>query len=383
MKDVSAAKFTPDPASLHGDNLTGCFPIDTAFVADTGRMLRAVMIFVDFPNARAEDLEGRYGSFDYYYDALAMEGLEFFKKASFGKMHFTIDRVDKWFRMPKNDNEYHMSRVMKAEDHRNYIAEAVRLTEAEVDYRKYDMLYIVPPKSAVNVPFSPTMCARTTSDIVTSYGARVGLAVTVGQDMHWRRGKLLVHETGHMTGMPDYYTYHPEEGETAFAHCGGWDVMGWIEGRAPDFFGYGKWRYGWFDDDQVEVFTGNGSWEHTLTPIETEKGNKLAVIPIDEHSGYVVESRRGIALDAALEDRQGVLIYYVNGYRGSGDGCLTVCPPQPERYRRLDKDDNEELFGIKEGQVAAFADKARGITVTVLASGAFGDTIRITRGDVH
>ena len=379
MRDVSAAKFTPVPTGLHGDRLTGCFPIDHTYVADTGRVLRAVMIFVDFPNARAEDLHGRYGSFDYYYDALAVEGLEFYHKASFGKLKLSIDRVDKWFRMPKNDDEYHMARVMKAEDHRNYIAEAVRLTENEVDYRLYDMVYIVPPKSAVNVPFSPTMCARTVSDIVTSYGARVGLAVTVGQDMHWRRGKLLVHETGHMMGMPDYYTYHPEEGETAFAHCGGWDVMGWIEGRAPDFLGYGKWRFGWFDDAQVEVYAGSGCFEQLLTPIETEKGSKLAVIPIDEHSGYVCESRRGIALDAALEDRQGVLIYCVNGYKGSGDGCLTIVPPQPERYRRLDKDDNEELFGTMEGQTDTFTDKEHGITVTVLNSGADGDLIRVSR----
>ncbi len=378
MKDMKAAKFTPDPESTKDSHLTGCFPIDYDYSADTHRILRAVMVFVDFPNCPASELHNRYGSFDYYYDALAVEGLEFFKKASFGKMNFTIDKVDKWFRMPLPDYDYHMARVMEGKDHRHYIEEVVKLTEDEVDYRKYDMLYIVPPKSAVNVPYSPTMCARNVSDIITKYGARVGLAVTVGQDMHPRRGKLLVHETGHMTGMPDYYTYHPEEGETPFAHCGGWDVMGWIEGLAPDFLGYGKWRYGWFDDDQVEVFTEKGAYEHFITPVELEKGNKLAVIPIDEHSGYVVESRRGLALDAALEDRQGVLIYYVNGYKGSGDGCLTICPPDPAKYRRLDRGDNEELFSNLPGQVDTFTDKEHGITVTVIDSGAFGDKIRIT-----
>ena len=86
MKNVSAAKFVPDPSSLRGDRLTGCFPIDHTYVADAGRKLRAVMIFVDFPNAKASDLHGRYGSFDYYYDALAVEGLEFYTKSSFGKL---------------------------------------------------------------------------------------------------------------------------------------------------------------------------------------------------------------------------------------------------------------------------------------------------------
>ena len=84
MKNVSAAKFVPDPSSLRGDRLTGCFPIDHTYVADAGRKLRAVMIFVDFPNAKASDLHGRYGSFDYYYDALAVEGLEFYTKSSVG-----------------------------------------------------------------------------------------------------------------------------------------------------------------------------------------------------------------------------------------------------------------------------------------------------------
>jgi len=379
MKDVSAAKFVPIPETLRGDNLTGCFPMDFTHVADPKHVLRAVMVFVDFPNAQASDLHNRYGSFDYYYDALAVEGLEFFHKASFGKFHLTIDRVDKWFRMPLDDSEYHMSRTMNGKDHTHYINEVVKLTENEVDYRKYDMLYIVPPKNAVNVPFSPTMCSRTTSPVYTSYGAQVGLAVTVGQDMHPRRGKLLVHETGHMTGMPDYYTYRPAEGETAFAHCGGWDVMGWIEGRAPDFYAYGKWRYGWFDDDQVEVFTEKGTYQSFITPVELEKGNKMAVVPIDQYTGYVVECRRGLGLDIELGDRQGVLIYYVNGHKGSGDGCLTVCTPDPKNYRRLDRDSNDELFGTLEGQIDTFTDVANGITIRVIDSGANGDTVEIIR----
>ena len=82
---------------------------------------------------------------------------------------------------------------------------------------------------------------------------------------------------------------------------------------------------------------------------------------------------------AVCGNRQGVLIYYVNGYRGSGDGCLTVIPPQPERYRRLDRWDNEELFGTGEGQCDIFTDAEHGITVKVLESGAEGDRIQIVR----
>lgn len=368
---METGKFKSDAEGLNGG-----FVIDTRLCGDLTKPQRAIMVFVDFPNAQASDLQNRYGSFEYYYDLLAVEGLEFFAKASFGKVSLTIDKYDKWFRMPLADSEYHMGRVITDEVQRNYIREVIKVSENEIEYSQYDYIYIVPPKNAVHIPYSPT-CVSKDNPVQTEKTSN-GLAVTFGQDMHRRRGLLLVHESGHLTGLPDYYIYDTSQ-VGAFGYIGGWDVMGWIEGRAPDFLAYAKWRYGWFADDQVFVCTKPGTQEYTITPVELEKGKKMVVIPVDDYCGYVVESRRGLALDRALEDRQGALIYYVDGHIRGGAGCVKVMPPQAERLYKLDRDDNEELFGTCPGQTDTFTDEARGITISVVKSGPVEDTIRVTR----
>jgi len=109
----------------------------------------------------------------------------------------------------------------------------------------------------------------------------------------------MTHELGHQMGLPDHYieaTYiDPYTGtRDGFFATGGFDHMGQITGISPDFFAWIKWKFGWFRDDQVVAITQNGSYNIELTPIETEGGSKLVIIP-GEVPGvlYCLEYRGG------------------------------------------------------------------------------------------
>ena len=233
-----------------------------------------------------------------------------------------------------------------------------------VDYSQFDILYIVPVHGSA-VPFSPTMVGKDRP--LSCASGEIGLAVTFGADMYSRKGKLFAHENGHILGLPDLYTYEVTAGAAdGFSHCGTWDLMGWIEGLAPDYMAYSKWRLGWIEDGQVACAAADG--EFTLTPVETEEGLKLVMIPLDEYHGYAVEYRKPIGLDKALPE-EGLLFYRLDGTVCGGLGCLTIIPPEEEQYLRLDRSAPDGL--LHPGQTAS----RDGVTVTALGGG----RVRVTR----
>lgn len=313
-------------------DLNSGFAIDLDSAADSRSALRAVVLCVDFPNVPASASERPDTGF--YYDLLVRDGLDVFRKISYNKLNLTVDCIYQWFTMPKNDADYGMDRVITYETHRNYIKDALDISCSTVDYTKYDILYIVPVHGSA-VPYSPTMVAKDHPIPCGNGKASMGLIVTFGADMYFRRGKLFAHENGHILGLPDLYTYEVTEGMSdCFGHIGTYDLMGLIEAMAPDYLGYSKWRLGWIDDSQVSRVNPGENGEYELTPVETENGAKLIVMPIDEYNGYVLEYRAPIGLDEKLPE-DGLLLYRINGTAGNGRGCITVIPPEREKFLKL------------------------------------------------
>lgn len=318
-------------------DLNSGFAIDYTQAADSHKKIKAAFICVDFPNVKAEN--SKYPQPKFFYEILAEDGLKVFNEISYGKLDMEVTLFDKWFTMPKNDDEYNMGRVITAEIHRNYIKDAMDISCKEVNYSDYDVLYIAPVNGSA-VPFSPTMVNY--SNPIECASGKIGLAVTFGADMYSRKGKLFAHENGHIMGLPDLYTYDVTKGaQDAFSHCGTWDLMGWIEGIAPDFLAYSKWRLGWIDENQVAKVEQTG--EYQLTPVETKDGLKLAIAPLDEYSGYAVEYRQPIGLDANLPS-DGIIVYKIDGKIASGAGCITIIPPKKEDYLKISRDKIDGLF---------------------------------------
>ncbi len=125
----------------------------------------------------------------------------------------------------------------------------------------------------------------------------------MGADAYSRfKYKHMCHEFGHQIGLNDNYLDRPTGGVadiytgTAdyYTSSGGYDLMGYITGIAPDYFAWVKWKNAWFRDDQVVAVTDPGTYTVELTPVETEGGSKLIFIPGEDRGVvYAIEFRGG------------------------------------------------------------------------------------------
>ncbi len=136
---------------------------------------------------------------------------------------------------------------------------------------------------------------------------------------------VLIHETGHLLGMPDYYAY----GMNQSNNIGTFDIMtagDEIQQHNGDHNGFSKWSYGWLEEEDIQFVDGSmGETVVKLSNIDSEKkgGKKIAVIA-PEHAKengifsqyFLVEYDAGENLTKTVFDNYGLepgfRIFYVN-----------------------------------------------------------------------
>lgn len=325
---------------------------------------RVLTLFVDFPDAPGT------GSTTPYAAQLAPSAA-WLNQAGYGRLRLENTALPRWIRMPADSTSYGFQRGLTFEAHEKYVADAIRAADPHADFSRYDMVYIVPTKTAAAIPFSPTYLYDPATPGITADGTRLKWAVTFGQDM-WRWGhKVAAHETGHTFGLPDLYSF---TGDT-HRHVGGWDVMGNIAGPAPQFLGWHSWKLGWTRDDQVACLPAPGHRTVRLTAVERPGGTKIAVVRTGETTAYVIESRRAQGNDRAACST-GVLVYEVDSATPTGEGPVRVVNANPTATPPA---------GCTQQDMAAFApgrtftDRATGTRIAVLAGGRAGDTVLISK----
>ncbi|MFI6688314.1 M6 family metalloprotease domain-containing protein [Streptomyces sp. NPDC050485] len=328
--------------------------------------IRVAMIFVDFPDAPATESPAS--------DAAQLTpGADWVWNASYGKVWLAISQHQQWVRMPHNSTDYGFARGLSHEAHEAYIRDAVTAADPNVDFSQYDMVYVVPTRNAAAISFTPTYVYEPGTAGVVADGTTIKWAVTFGQDM-WNWGpKLLGHETAHTFGLPDLYAF--DTGTDAHRFVGGWDVMGLVGGKAPQYFGWESWKLGWTDDSQVYCQASSGSGTVYLTAVEYGGGTKIAVVPTGPTTAYVVESRRAVQADTATCST-GALVYKVDTSAQSGYGPIQVMDAKPTATpasgcRPLD----DAPYWAGE----SFTDSSAGVRIDVLGADGYGETVRVTK----
>jgi M6 family metalloprotease-like protein len=290
--------------------------------------VKAVMVFVDFP-----DVPGT-ASPDKARQSVVGESVEWFRRESYGRLRFSVDTpVLEWRRMPRAATAYETIGSDGAA-HASYITTALRLFAAEeIDFAQYQIAYIVAAETPRGAPYvrvldlSPTLSAGI--PIATNNGM-VHHAVTFGRDSYHRGFRVLVHETGHLFGLPDLYRFHPDTTGEWLTPTGAWDIMcdldhGW------HFLGWHKYKLGWLDESQL-VYFSSGELTVRLTALESAQGVKMIVLP-SEHSSqlYIVEIAQPVGDNETFRDK-GLLIYAVDASVATGHEPVSVlrCGSRPE-----------------------------------------------------
>ncbi|GHF09922.1 M6 family metalloprotease domain-containing protein [Streptomyces morookaense] len=291
--------------------------------------VRAVTLFIDFPDARARITpKERYAEF---FPAVA----DYFRRSSYGRLDYRSTPFLHWIRMAHPYRWYGITRGSAFDPNHDdgYHAiskEILAAVDDRVDFSRYDL---------INVLAAPNAGPPAVQDVrsVTFAGAATGLETYDGTPFRnvsfiWSRQtgdspyRVLTHENAHSFGLPDLYTAAPSRAiRTPVGH---WDPMDEDWGPSNDFLAWHKWKLGWLAPREVHCLDRPGTRTITLTPTSRRGGAKLAVIPLSPTHALTLEARAPGPLDHAV-CRPGVLVTTVASDLPSGTGPVRASDATP------------------------------------------------------
>lgn len=334
----------------------GC--TDFAFYARPVGPLKAVMFFVDFPDAPA----GTCSPSDTANHLLGNgRAQQLFSEQSYGACQLTVDVAARlgWRRLAKPSIAYNCHDFAS---HRQYIAEATALFAGEVNFSDYQFVLIVAPPTAA-FPDSPAFNARPGQGVPAA-GGEIRLAVTFGQDSYRNSYINLVHEVSHLMGLPDLYPYG---GGVDTSRAGCWDIMSDIF-HCTTFLGWHRHKNGWLPAERKTYLRESPQERYlTLSPLSSRYGLSMVVLPIDDprcpSKVFVVELAQPMEGTTNGPSRGGVLVYSVDSTIPTGHSPLAVHPKvagnNPDHGSLC-----EAAYGLNDS--ASFNEGGTSLTLTVL-----------------
>lgn len=261
--------------------------------------LRIAMLFVDFADAPATALPAAL------VDAYVPPVVDWYREASYGKLRVVVEPLRRWLRMPRLLREYEDAHFTGA------IEDVLTAADSHYDFGGVDALYLM-----------TSMEAGTLASAVIDHEPR---RIDGAEILAWAwfapgrpeaaRPEVLIHETGHLLGLPDLYDVR----RPGLGHHH-WDIMTGTGGAG--LLAWHRWKLGWLSANDILCVGRRRSLTASLAPLARPGGRK-AIIYRTRRAAVVVEVRARTAIDASL-CKAGVLVYRVDFTRGA-----------PESFGRL------------------------------------------------
>ncbi|MEV6379728.1 M6 family metalloprotease domain-containing protein [Streptomyces sp. NPDC051773] len=304
-----------------GTQMSEGIPTPPGYSRSTGTV-RALNLMIDFSDAPGE------GSAMDRFAEFAPQTQKWFRTSSYGRVDYRPEApLAEWLRMPRSFRSYDIERGAPFDPgYRRLVQDMVRAADPLVDFRSYDLVNVLVTPNAgpsaldtvLSVTFAGNREAPVADGVPVSNASFVYSRQDDGSGSYGETGyRVLPHENGHVFGLPDLYTH---EGGGAVGH---WDIMSEDWGVDNDLLGWHKWKLGWLDETQVACVAHVGSAEYPLTPLASEGGAKLIVVPLSSRTAYVAELRTRAGNDAVV-CRPGVLVYRVDAAVDTGNGPIKV-----------------------------------------------------------
>jgi M6 family metalloprotease-like protein len=333
------------------------------------------MLFVDFPDLHRSE------SARILYERLVLRARRWYDEVSYGRLQLEVAPVKRWFRMPHRVAAYGLRDGISGPEQQAYLADAVAAADGAVDFSSYQILYVVAAKGT-GVERSPAF-HQFPGGAVVADGTELRFGATFFEDTKddaRTAANVLIHETGHVLGLPDLYDVPNPRYWSGFRFAGGWDVMSSLD-PGSHFLAWEKWKLGWLDPTQLACLETAGRLTATLTPLERPGGLKALVMPTGASTALVAEARMRIGQDGLL-CAEGVLVYSVDASVRSGYGPIRVRAAEPGRSSELQGRCGplyNAPYARGPGRVSRFEDASAGISLQVLGSGEAGYRVRVTR----
>ena len=350
-------------ADGRGDVSIGGWPRIDERLKSTGDVI-ATVVMVDFPDAPASMTPT---------DAFARisPSADVFNEMSYGKLSYTFKPQLKWYRMSKKSTDY-VAGGWTFIKHRDYIVEAAKLADVDIDFSKTDSLIILANPDSTGIGNSGPAFAAIRKNGITLDGKYISNGATSAYDLNNWKSIWLNHEVTHTLGLVDLYAFtqsNPANRYDGLRYTGEFSYMGFssYESNAPSLFAFERWNLGWINDSQIKCLKDAKSTE-LISPVQTSGGVKAVIIPISRTKAVVIESRRAIGIDKNIA-KSGALVYVVDSSIQSGQGPVKVFPSDVSSDPRY----------LKAPRAFGESVTTEGITVKVTKSDASGDTVEITK----
>ena len=350
-------------ADGRGDVSIGGWPRIDERLKSTGGVI-ATVVMVDFPDAPASMTPT---------DAFARisPSADVFNEMSYGKLSYTFKPQLKWYRMSKKSTDY-VAGGWTFIKHREYITEAAKLADVDIDFSKTDSLIILANPDSTGIGNSGPAFAAIRKNGITLDGKYISNGATSAYDLNNWKSIWLNHEVTHTLGLVDLYAStqsNPANRYDGFRYTGEFSYMGFssYESNAPSLFAFERWNLGWINDSQIKCLKDAKSTE-LISPVQTSGGVKAVVIPISRTKAVVIESRRAIGIDKNIA-KSGALVYVVDSSIQSGQGPVRIFPSDVSSDPRY----------LKAPRALGESVTTEGVTIKVTKSDNSGDTVEITK----
>ena len=205
---------------------------------------------------------------------------------------------------------------------RTFVSKTLETAESQIDFTNSDgvMIILDPNSSFLRLGYAMT-------DEFTVDGKKISNVVMLGRayvQVGLRSPYLVIHELGHLFGLPDLYSYIDafttnQDSTDTVAY---FSVMNKAAVGGIGFFGWEKYILGWLNDPQV-ICHKAGEVLGNLVPLTKTNGLKMIAVPISSSKVLVVENRTKEGIDKMIPN-PGIIAYVVDSSIDSGKNPIKV-----------------------------------------------------------
>jgi M6 family metalloprotease-like protein len=368
VKDLTGPQLSSGKAGFHtsGDSL---LEVDSVTVEAIGPKVAGgfsvLILLVDFPDMRHVNEPQQI------YNNVFVTLNRYFTEVSYNLTWVVGEVVPRWKILQKPSTYYDIADVTGSGWARDtpieFLRDAIELWDDEVDYSKYDCIFIAAANQSV-WGFA----------IVGAYIAHTNDGVNITRCSGLREASpwtTYAHEFGHIMGLPDLYSFEiafsgPSDYRVAAVYVGPWDLMSRSDER-PQIGAWGKIKLGWIPEWHVQECLPGQQLLVVLRPSEEFPGSQdgstftqAIIVWTSTTTYFMVENRQQVGFDAVLPD-SGILVSFVDEDRFSlGTGPEVVQDAHPEigpRWRLP-----HPVFDMGAGEVDQFANGTFDIAIVIL-----------------
>ena len=205
---------------------------------------------------------------------------------------------------------------------RTFVSKTLETAESQIDFTNSDGVMIILDPNSSYLRLGYAMADEFTVD-----GKKISNVVMLGRayvQVGLRSPYLVIHELGHLFGLPDLYSYIDafttnQDSTDTVAY---FSVMNKAAVGGIGYFGWEKYILGWLNDPQV-ICHKAGEVLANLVPLTKTNGLKMIAVPISSSQVLVVENRTKEGIDKMIPN-PGIIAYVVDSSIESGKNPIKV-----------------------------------------------------------